>query len=135
MNFRKFFFIALIYFFTTFTLLGSEKKIIKNQLNDLSSIEFTFKQLINGKEEEGNCFLVFPGKLKCEYFDKKQKELIINNKKLSITQKRYNKTYHYPISKSAFINILYKDKLLEIVNKGKVKNKTPTPPFKKHEAF
>ena len=84
-------------------------------MNDLSSIEFTFKQLINGKEEEGNCFLVFPGKLKCEYFDKKQKELIINNKKLSITQKRYNKTYHYPISKSAFINILYKDKLLEIV--------------------
>ena len=45
----------------------------------------------------------------------KKKELVINNKRLAITQKRYNKTYHYPISKSPFINILYKDKLLEII--------------------
>ena len=102
------------------TLLGSEKKKIIEQLKILSSIEFTFKQLINDREEEGNCFLVFPGKLKCEYFDDKQKELIINNKRLSITKKRYNKTYHYPISKSPFLNILYKDKLLEIVNNGKI---------------
>ena len=62
----------------------------------------------------------FPGKLKCNYFDNKQKELIINNKKLTITQKRYNKTYQYPISKSPFLNILYKDKLLEIVKFGKL---------------
>ena len=120
MSFRKFFYITLIYFLTTLALLGNEKKKIINQLKNLSSIEFTFKQLINDREEEGNCFLVFPGKLKCEYFDNKQKELIINNKRLSITQKRYNKTYHYPISKSPFLNILYKDKLLEIVNNGKI---------------
>ncbi len=115
---RKFFYVTLIYFLTTLTLLGSEKRKIIDQLKKLDSIEFTFKQLINDREEEGNCFLVFPGKLKCEYFDNKQKELIINNKRLSITQKRYNKTYHYPISKSPFLNILYRDKLLEIVNNG-----------------
>ena len=120
MSFRKFFYITLIYFLTTLALLGSEKKKIINQLKNLSSIEFTFKQLINDRKEEGNCFLVFPGKLKCEYFDNKQKELIINNKRLSITQKRYNKTYHYPISKSPFINILYKDRLLEIIKTGKI---------------
>ena len=39
---------------------------------------------------------------------------------MAITQKRYNKTYYYPISKSPFLNILYKDKLLEIVNSGKL---------------
>ena len=50
----------------------------------------------------------------------KQKELIINNKKLAIIQKRYDKTYRYPISKSPFINILYKEKLLEIVKSGKI---------------
>ena len=61
-----------------------------------------------------------PGKLKCEYFDNKQKELVINNKRLAITQKKYNKTYHYPISKSPFLNILYKDKLLEIIKSGKL---------------
>ena len=32
----------------------------------------------------------------------------------------YNKTYYYPISKSPFLNILYKDKLLEIVKSGKL---------------
>ena len=46
--------------------------------------------------------------------------LIINDKKLAITQKRYNKTYYYPISKSPFLNILYKDKLFEIVRSGKL---------------
>ena len=64
--------------------------------------------------------LEFPGKLKCAYFDDKEKELIINNKRLAITQKKYNKTYYYPISKSPFLNILYKDKLLEIVQLGEL---------------
>ena len=45
---------------------------------------------------------------------------MINNKRLAITQKRYNKTYHYPISKSPFLNILYKDKLLAIVQSGEL---------------
>ena len=70
--------------------------------------------------EEGSCLLEFPGKLKCNYFNDKQKELVIFNKKLAITQKRYNKTYHYPLSKSFFLNILYKDKLLEIVKSGRL---------------
>ena len=72
------------------------------------------------KNEKGSCLLEFPGKLKCNYFDDKRKELIINKKKLAITQRRYNKTYYYPISKSPFLNILYKDKLLEIVKSGKL---------------
>ena len=54
------------------------------------------------------------------YFDDKEKELVINNKRLAITQKKYNKTYHYPIIKISFLNILYKDKLLEIVQSGKL---------------
>ena len=65
----------------------------------------------------------FPGKLRCEYFDDKQKELVVNDKRLAITQKRYNKTYYYPISDSPFLNILYKDKLLEIVKSGKLEAK------------
>jgi len=85
-------------------------------------MEFTFDQIVNEKLEKGNCLLKFPGKLKCEYFDNKQKELIINNKRLVITQKKYNKTYFYPMSKSPFINILYKDKLLEIVKSGKLES-------------
>ena len=116
----KFFKPFLIFFFLTANLFANEKDLIINQLNNLNSLEFTFNQLINDKIEKGSCLLEFPGKLKCDYFDDKEKELIINNKRLAITQKKYNKTYYYPISKSPFLNILYKDKLLEIVQLGEL---------------
>ena len=113
-------FLALLFISFSFNLSASEKDQILTQLKNLNSLEFTFDQLVNEKLEKGSCLLEFPGKLKCEYFDNKQKELVINNKRLAITQKKYNKTYHYPISKSPFLNILYKDKLLEIVRSGKL---------------
>jgi outer membrane lipoprotein-sorting protein len=116
----KFFKLFLIFFFLTANLFANEKNQIINQLSNLNSLEFTFNQLINDKTEKGSCLLEFPGKLKCDYFDDKEKELIINNKRLAITQKKYNKTYYYPISKSPFLNILYKDKLLEIVQLGEL---------------
>ena len=117
--FKKIFIISFFLLITT-SLLANEKDQIVAQLNNLNSLEFTFDQLINEKTEKGSCLLEFPGKLKCNYFDDKKKELVINNKRLAITQKRYNKTYHYPISKSPFLNILYKDKLLEIVQSGEL---------------
>ena len=115
--FKKTFLISFFLLITT-NLLANEKDQIVAQLNNLNSLEFTFDQFINEKKEKGSCLLEFPGKLKCNYFDDKKKELVINNKRLAITQKRYNKTYHYPLSKSPFLNILYKDKLLEIVQSG-----------------
>ena len=113
-------FLTLLFISFSFNLSASEKDQILTQLNNLNSLEFTFDQLVNENLEKGSCLLEFPGKLKCEYFDNKQKGLVINNKRLAITQKKYNKTYHYPISKSPFLNILYKDKLLEIVKSGKL---------------
>ena len=118
--FKKTFLISFFLLITT-ALLANEKEQIVAQLKNLSSLEFTFEQLMNEKIEKGSCLLKFPGKLKCNYFDDKEKELVINNKRLAITQKRYNKTYYYPISKSPFLNILYKDKLLEIVQSGELK--------------
>ena len=119
MFFKKFF-LVLLFILLSFNLFANEKEQIVTQLNSLNSLEFTFNQLINGKLETGSCLLEFPGKLKCECFDNKQKELVINNRRLAITQKKYNKTYRYPISKSPFLNILYKEKLLEIVKSGKL---------------
>ena len=113
-------FIVIISILFSFELFASEKDQIVAQLNNLNSLEFTFNQLINDKVEKGSCLLEFPGKLKCQYFDDKKKELVISDKKLAITQKRYNKTYHYPISKSPFLNILYKDKLIEIIETGEI---------------
>ena len=119
--FKKIFSLSFFLLITT-SLLADEKDQIVAQLNNLNSLEFTFDQLINEKTEKGSCLLEFPGKLKCNYFDDRKKELVINNKRLAITQKRYNKTYHYPISKSPFLNILYKDKLLEIVQSGNLES-------------
>ena len=116
----KFFKIFIFFILLSANLSANEKDQIVAQLNNLNSLEFTFDQIINDKTEKGSCLLEFPGKLKCDYFDDKKKELIINKKRLAITQKRYNKTYYYPISKSPFLNILYKDKLLEIVKSGKL---------------
>ena len=116
----KFYKIFTIFILLSVNLSADEKDQIVTQLNNLNSLEFTFDQIINNKSEKGSCLLEFPGKLKCDYFDDKKKELIINKKRLAITQKRYNKTYLYPISKSPFLNILYKDKLLQIVKSGKL---------------
>ena len=118
--FLKRFLLTVTFIFFSLNSSANEKDRIVAQLNSLNSLEFTFDQLINEKTENGSCLLQFPGKLRCEYFDDKQKELVINNKKLAITQKRYNKTYYYPISKSPFLNILYKDKLLKIIKSGRV---------------
>jgi outer membrane lipoprotein-sorting protein len=98
----------------------SEKSNILTKLSNLDTIRFDFTQYTNDKIENGECLLSFPGKLKCNYSDDKQKEMIINNNKMSITQKRYNKTYHYPISKSALIQILDKDKLYNKIKKSKL---------------
>ena len=119
MFFKQLFSISAFFLFSIHSFANEKNQII-SQLNRLNSLEFTFNQLINNKVEKGSCLLEFPGKLKCNYFNDKQKELVIFNKKLAITQKRYNKTYHYPLSKSFFLNILYKDKLLEIVKSGRL---------------
>ena len=118
-KFCKKFLVGLFLLFS-FDLSANEKTKIISQLKSLNSLEFTFNQIINDKTEKGSCLLEFPGKLKCEYFDDKKKELIINKERLAITQKRYDKTYYYPISKSPFLNILYKEKLLEIVEAGEI---------------
>jgi outer membrane lipoprotein-sorting protein len=116
----KYFKIFIFFILLSSNLSASEKDQIIAKLNNINSLEFTFDQIINDKTEKGSCLLEFPGKLKCDYFDDKKKELIINKKRLAITQKRYNKTYYYPISQSPFLNILYKDKLLEIIKSGKL---------------
>ena len=81
--FKKIFSISIVLLIST-NLAASEKDRIISGLNSLNSLEFTFNQLINEKKEKGTCLLQFPGKLKCNYFDDKEKELIINNKRLAM---------------------------------------------------
>ena len=77
----KFFKIFIFFILLSVNLSANEKDQILAKLNNLNSLEFTFDQVINDKVEKRNCLLEFPGKLKCNYFDDKKKELVINNRK------------------------------------------------------
>ena len=114
--------IRIVIFFCIFLILThssvNEKSKIIDKLNDIDNIQFEFTQTTNENVEKGKCILVFPGKLKCDYKDKNKKELIVNKKMMAITQKRYGKTLFYPLSKSTFINILSKNKLVKIINES-----------------
>ena len=111
---RAIIFFSLYLIFTN-SIAAEKSKIIK-KLNSIDNINFNFTQKTNEKVEKGKCILVFPSKLKCNYEDKNEKELIVNKKMMAITQKRYEKTFFYPLSKSAFINILSKNELIKIIN-------------------
>ena len=99
---------------TKFLLANDKSKIIKN-LNNIETLEFQFTQTSLDKEENGICFLKRPYFLKCLYNDKIKKVLIINRKNLVIYQKKYNKTYYYPVSRSYFVDLLDKKKFENLI--------------------
>ena len=109
-------FFIFYFFFLNFTnLKADEKSNIINTLKKIDNIQFNFSQTTNDITEKGFCILLFPNKLKCKYDNKNRKELIVNEKMMSITQKRYNKTIFYPLSRSNFISILSKKELIKII--------------------
>ena len=89
--FKKKFLVSVL-FLLSVNLYADEKNQKITQLSNVSSLEFTFDQLINEKSEKGSCLLEFPGKLKCNYFDDREKELVINNKKLGFLGSLFKKS-------------------------------------------
>lgn len=115
------YFIFLSIFLTQVSNAQIKNDIVTN-LDNIESINFSFVQSTNNKEEIGECLLLFPGKLKCKYKNRYPKELIISGKTLTITIKKNEKinTYYYPISKSPFLNILDKNELKKIINSSEI---------------
>ncbi len=109
-------FFIFINFFSN--LYANEKLLIINQLIKIDNITFDFVQITNQKKELGSCILVFNNKLKCSYQDSKHKEVLINGKRLVVSQKRYNKNYFYPISNSFLIKILNKNSLINLIQES-----------------
>ena len=110
-----FFFLFFNYFLNSY---ANDKQLIVNKLLEIDNFTFSFEQITQGKVETGTCLLVFDNKLKCNYVDEKQKEIIINNKTLVIMNKKYDKIYFYPISKSPFLKILSKSSLINMIKKS-----------------
>ena len=114
----KFFILLFIFINIFFNIHATEKQLIINRLIETNNLTFDFIQLTNNKKEVGTCVLAFDNKLVCDYQDSIQKRIIINDKTLVVQQKRYNKTYFYPISKSAFIKIFNKNNLINLIKKS-----------------
>mgnify|MGYP006091746923 CR=1 FL=1 len=114
----------LIFFLFIFIInhnaFANEKKLIIENLIKTKTLKFNFEQITNKKKETGECLLYFDKKFKCTYGENKKKELVINDSRLAIVQKRYNKIYYYPIKKSILLKILDKDQLIKLINFSKI---------------
>ena len=108
----------IFYFYFVQNTQANEKQSIIDRFLEIDNFSFNFEQITKEKIETGSCLLEFDNKLRCSYNDKLQKKIIINNKTLVVLQKRYNKIYYYPVSKSPFINILSKKKLINLIKKS-----------------
>ena len=70
--------LSVIFLFYSNTLFANITNKIVEKLSNTDNIYFNFEQITSKQIETGKCLIVFPGKLKCNYFDDKKKELIIN---------------------------------------------------------
>tara|TARA_B100001250_G_scaffold150224_1_gene128739 strand:- start:880 stop:1434 length:555 start_codon:yes stop_codon:yes gene_type:complete len=81
---------------------------IINNFNSTKSMKFNFVQKIDGKIEKGECVIVYPKKIFCEYIDFYNKILVSNGKSLVINSDKNNQYYRYPLDKTPLNLILDK---------------------------
>ena len=79
---KKNLFFLLIFFFSFSANSFSNQKIIDN-LNNINSLEFKFIQKIdNNNTEKGECIILYPKKIFCEYYDIYNKKTLFEFLKL-----------------------------------------------------
>ena len=93
-------------------LNASEKNKIIENLKKINSLQFNFTQLSSDGQENGNCILIYPKKMRCIYEDQK-KEIIIKDDYLYLINKEENKNYNYSIKDTPLGVVLDKENLIE----------------------
>ena len=63
---KKVLFCYLLISLFSICFASDKDKIIKN-FNKTNSLSFNFTQTINGKDESGNCIILYPKKIYCKY--------------------------------------------------------------------
>ena len=102
-------FVFLFFFlFNNFANASIISKIINN-FDSTKSMKFNFVQIIGGKTEKGECIIVYPKKIYCEYIDFHNKILVSNGKSLLINSDKNNQYYRYRIDKTPLNLILDKE--------------------------
>ena len=108
----KYIIFILIFFFNINALGSSNQKII-NHLENIYSLQFKFIQRIdNNNVEKGECIILYPKKIFCEYYDIHNKILVSNGKSLVINSNKLKNYYRYPIEKTPLNFILDKKFLI-----------------------
>ena len=101
-------FLFLFFFlFNNFANASIISKIINN-FDSTESMKFNFVQTIGGKVEKGECIIVYPKKIFCNYIDFYNKILISNGKSLVIKSDKNNQYYRYPLDRTPLNLILDK---------------------------
>ena len=107
--------LLIIFFILFYKDASSEiKKDVIEKLRDIKNISFNFEQNINGKIENGNCTILYPKKIYCEYNLRNKKVLVSNGNSLVI--KTNTSYYIYPLKKTPLNLILDKDYLINKIN-------------------
>ena len=111
----------IIFFILSFNLNahGSSNQKIINHLKNINSFKFKFIQKIdNNNIEKGECIVLYPKKIFCEYHDIYNKILVSNGKSLIINSDKIKSYYRYPIDKTPLNFILDKKFLIEKIDEG-----------------
>ncbi len=107
-----------IFFFNINAQSSSNQKII-NHLENINSLQFKFTQRIdNNNIEKGECIILYPKKIFCEYHDIYNKILVSNGKSLIINSDKIKNYYRYPIDKTPLNFILDKKFLISKMNEA-----------------
>ena len=115
---KKYLIFFFIFFFNINVQSSSNQKII-NHLENINSLQFKFTQRIdNNNIEKGECIILYPKKIFCEYHDIYNKILVSNGKSLIINSDKIKNYYRYPIDKTPLNFILDKKFLISKMNEA-----------------
>tara|TARA_S200000501_G_scaffold8404_1_gene7487 strand:- start:511 stop:1071 length:561 start_codon:yes stop_codon:yes gene_type:complete len=115
---KKYFIFLLIFFLKINAHSSSNQKII-NHFENINSIQFKFTQRIdNNNIEKGECIILYPKRIFCEYHDIYNKILVSNGKSLVINSDKIKNYYRYPLNKTPLNFILDKKFLISKMNES-----------------
>ena len=91
---------------------ASIKEEIISKMKLTSNLSFNFIQTIDDKNENGNCVIQYPKKIKCEYNNSNKKIIISNGRSLVIKTNDNNNHYIYPLDRTPLEYLLDKEYLI-----------------------
>ena len=110
---KKIFIFISIFFYLSNGYASNKVEILK-KFNKIDNISFNFIQTINGKDEKGECTILYPKKIYCEYEKRNNKILVSNG--TSVVIKNNKAYYRYPIKSTPFNFLLDKEFLIDKLN-------------------